>query len=125
MKKILIIITVTLSTLGLNCKDKECPKKATPYVIEAYEFELEDFGSGNGYCGIILTVYDSLYSTILVFKPVNVPSKMQIFNASYRGKLEVLPETYKCFDGGPDPLPGKPSPTIYPHFVNIIEWERK
>lgn len=125
MKIVFKILVFTLIIIGFNCKDDECPSKEMPYMIEAYEFELEDFGSGNGFCGTLLTVYDSLNNKAIVYKPVNIPSNMQIFNASYRGKLEVLPETYKCFDGGPDPLPGKPSPTIYPHFVNIIEWERK
>jgi len=123
------IIIIAYFCLILNCcKDKEdcTPQKEQPYLRVIYEFQLVDVGSGNGFCGPIIETKDSGISNTISYKAVNLPSGISFsLDDKYKGVFEVLPETYKCMDSRPDPIPGKPSPTIYPHFVNIIEWEKK
>jgi hypothetical protein len=123
-KILLLFLSLTLSC----CKDKNScsPKTEKSYLVKIYNFQVVDAGSGIGFCGPLIESKDSGDINISIYKAVNLPKDISFSSdAKYKGVFEVLPEIYKCMDGRPDPLPGNPSPTVYPHFVNIIEWQKK
>lgn len=129
--KLAVAICAVLILVSSCKKDKlvcvDDPVK-TVYETEIYEFQLVDKGEqSKGFCGPIIRAYlDSTKNTMIYFKGIDLPRGIDFdLNRFYKGRFRVLPEKYTCMDGVGDPLPNQPSPTIYPNFVVILNWELK
>lgn len=107
--------------LMYSCKKDESPQPAKPYDQVIYNFEIVDASGGIGMCGFLISAQIDSGGSYTLFKGVDMPTELTPMH-KYKGKFEILPETYTCKDGRPDPLPGHDLPTVHPHFVNILSW---
>ena len=125
-----ILICLLFSTTFLSCsRDKDCPKPmewvSDTIILENFRFS--DYGQqSSGYCGLIIRGKIENTNSLVSFKAIEIPRDMPVGHSiSYRGKLVVYPETYKCRDGMIDPVPGQEAPVEEYNYVYILEWEKK
>ena len=94
---------------------------------EIYDFQLTDMGSEKiDHCGKVIITRDSGAPSGIYYKIINLPQEIsQNLALHYHGTIEILPETFTCDDGRPDPNPNNPAHPYHLRYAIMQDWELK